>query len=155
MLFRSAYGNAPLPPPLAHSAVCTLTIKFLSMQEVRRPDPDLPGGGRLHESGGGRGVLPTRGGRSACCRETRRTYTGPYRQVNMLVALVFNFIVFPLFFFQSDHFNNWMFAGAALTKKAMPNTKEFTPALRASFKTVEMIFITVQYSSFFRWSGPC
>ncbi len=26
------------------------------MQEVRRPDPDLPGGGRLHESGGGRGV---------------------------------------------------------------------------------------------------
>ncbi len=33
-----------------------LTIKFPSMQEVRRPDPDLPGGGRLHESGGGRGV---------------------------------------------------------------------------------------------------
>ncbi len=59
----------------------------------------------------------------------------------MLVALVFNFIVFPLFFFQSDHFNNWMLAGAALTKKAMPNTKEFTPALRASFQTVEMIFI--------------
>ncbi len=56
VLLRSAYGNPPLPPPLAHSAVCTLTIKFLSMQEVRRPDPDLPGGGRLHESGGGRGV---------------------------------------------------------------------------------------------------